>query len=270
METEALQHQAHARDAPSLLHVRRPPGLPSREEIPESEHADYDFMLTRIRGATEGNIATVAGEPYAKRYFEAMTRSPCMAASISRTGTTSMNVPGSPGTLTAADHEMIDAVLCLDSGYTFLLAGHAALAIQAGVRIEALEALRDGREESLTADERQQVRFIRAVRDGQVTDDLWAEIVSRLGSERGAVEYAFFVCLVLFHHLFASALGVPDMTKDELASLFRNLRRDDAALASYSDYARLYGTAPFDVQRVSTPHPDDGRGAVRPEATEGR
>ena len=223
--------------------ARRPPGLPQRDAIPVEEQEAFDYMLTRVRGSEDANIATVAGEPYGAAYFRAMAGTPLMAQALSQLGTVSMGVPGKPGTLSASDHEMIDAVLALDSGYTFLLAGHGPLAIHAGVRPEALESIRRGRESELNDEERQQVEFTRAVGDGKMTDEIWSRMAARLGSERGVVEYAFFVCLVLFHHLFASALGIPDMTEDEVdAEDFKTQS------VGYSDYAKLFGSNAFETQ----------------------
>ena len=225
----------------------RPPALPDRSSLPESERQAYDFMLTRIRGAEQARLATVAGEPYGAAYFRAIANTPVVGEALARLGQVAMELPGRDGTLSAADHEMIDAVLAFDSGYTFLLAGHGPLAVRAGVRVEALEALRDGRENDLTEDERQQVEFIRAVRDGRVTDEIWSRMVERLGTERGAVEYAFFVCLVLLNHLFAAAMGVPGMTPRELDAMFESFRAGDESV-TYAEYAKIYGDAAFEVR----------------------
>jgi hypothetical protein len=214
------------------------------ELIPAHEREAFEYMLTRIQGASEASIASVRGEPYGLAYFSAMAASPVLGQTLSELGTASMGVCGKPNTLSKADHEMIDAVLALDSGYTFLLAAHAPLAIHAGVRPEALVAIREGRENDLTDDERQQVEFIRAVPSGTMTDEIWESMAARLGSERGVVEYAFFVCLVLFHHLFACALGVPDMSEEELDALFDTLSSNSIA---YRDYEKLFGEKHFGV-----------------------
>ncbi len=214
------------------------------------EQAAFEFMLKRIRGAEDARIGMIAGEPYAVAYFRALANTPVLGEALARLGQVAMEVPGRKGTLSAADHEFADAVIAFDSGYTWLMACHGPLAIQAGVRPEALAALSDGREGDLTDDERQQVEFTRAVRDKKVTAEIWKRMVERLGSERGAIEYAFFVLLVLLNHLLASAMGVPDMTPEELDAMFAGVRSDGTAI-SYHDYARTFGDAPFRVEDES-------------------
>lgn len=226
---------------------RRPPCLPDEAALRPGEQAAFEFMQTRIRGSEEARIAMIDGEPYAVAYFRALANTPVLGEALARLGQVTMEVPGRDGTLSAADHEFADAVIAFDSGYTWLMAGHGPLAIKAGVRPEALEALRDGREDDLTDDERRQAEFTRAVRGGKVTAAIWDRMAKRLGSERGAIEYAFFILLVNFNHLMASAMGVPDMTPEERDAMFAGFRGDEPKI-SYHDYARIYGDAAFNVE----------------------
>ena len=224
---------------------RRLPQVPESTNIDVTELAAFDFMQSRIRGAKEAKIGNIDGEAYGVSYFRALANTPIIGEALGRLGQAAMEIPGRPGTLSAADHELADAVIAFDSGYLWLLAGHAPLAIKAGVRLEALEALRSGSEADLTEDEVQQVEFIRAVRDGKVSQDIWDRMVLRLGSERGVIEYAFFVLLVQLNHLLANAMGVPNMTDEELNTLFDKL--GEGTEGSYAEYARLYGDAAFRI-----------------------
>jgi hypothetical protein len=119
---------------------------------------------------------------------------------------------GKPGTFSPADHQMIDMVLPLDAGYYSLVAFHTEEAIAGGIRIQAIEALRDHRDDLLNAEEKLQVGFIRAVRDGTMTDDMWDRMKTRLGTERGVVEYVHFVLCLQYHHKYVWACGVPEMS----------------------------------------------------------
>jgi hypothetical protein len=80
------------------------------------------------------------------------------------------------------------------------------------------------REEQLTDDEREQVEFIRAVRDGTVTDELWTRMEARLGSTRGVVEYVCLIGLLMFHVTFCAAVGVPEMEREALAKMLAEFK----------------------------------------------
>jgi hypothetical protein len=123
-----------------------------------------------------------------------------------------------------ADHELIDLVLGFDSGYWGLSGGHTPNAVSAGVRIEAIEALADGREEVLNDEERQQVEFIRAVRDGTMTDEIWQRMTERLGSLRGTIEFAFFVCYLWLHHRMNWAFGIATIDEQEWRQRLRDYK----------------------------------------------
>jgi hypothetical protein len=197
-----------------LQAARRLPDLPPREAFPETERPHFDYMLERIKAGFGPTVEQVAGEPYGAPHFRAMTVSPLLAVRLSQLGYAVMSRQDQPRSFTQADHEMIDLVLPFDSGYWALLAGHTPAAIAGGIRIAAIRALRDGREELLTPDERQIIGFIRAVRDGEVTDDGWRAMVDRTGSERGVVEFVYLTCLLIFHHTFCWAVGAPEMERD--------------------------------------------------------
>tara|TARA_A100001037_G_scaffold304425_1_gene341173 strand:- start:622 stop:1320 length:699 start_codon:yes stop_codon:yes gene_type:complete len=225
--------------------IKWAPELPDPNTLRPEEIDAYNFMLSRVKGSEEANIGTIDGEPYGAAYFRALANSPIIGEALGRLGSTAMELPGKPGTLSAAEHEFIDAIIAFDSDYTWLMAGHAPLAIKAGVRIQALEALRDKQEDRLTEDEKELVEFTRAVRDGTVTSEIWKRLITKMGSERGAIEYSFFVLLVLLNHLLAKAMGVPDMSPDELTIMFKKFNEEGGEPASYKSYAQLYGDAPF-------------------------
>jgi hypothetical protein len=199
----------------SLFHTaKRLPTLPDRTAFPQRERAHFDYMMERINAGFGPTVEQVDGEPYGVPHFRAMTVSPSLAVQLSKLGYAVMSRQDQPQSFTQAHHEMIDLVLPLDSGYWALLAGHTPAAIAGGIRIEAIRALRDRKEHLLTDDERQVVEFIRAVRDGTVTDAKWLGMKERIGSERGVVEFVYLICLLIFHNKFCWAVGAPEMTRD--------------------------------------------------------
>ena len=87
-----------------------------------------------------------------------------------------------------ADREFVDEVISADWGYDVVLPLHIPDALASGVRLEAIEALRSGRDDLLTDDERFLATFIRQVESRTLTDESWERMVKRIGL-RGAVEY---------------------------------------------------------------------------------
>ena len=172
----------------------------------------------------------VGGEPYGRPHFSALTLSPYLAVQLSKFGYAVMSRQDQPQSYTQSDHEMIDLVLPLDSGYWALLAGHTPAAIASGIRIEAIRALRDRKEYLLTEKERQLVEFIRAVRDGSVTDDTWLQMKERIGSERGIVEFVYLICLLIFHHRFCWAIGAPEMGRDAFEQMLAEYQNGTRAV----------------------------------------
>lgn len=202
---------------------KRLPPIASRTQIPQDELEDYDDALAQVR-QIEQRTSDVDGAPYGYAYMSALTNAPRIRSALISASNAIRYSQGQPGSFSFADHEMIDQVLGFDSGYWGMQPGHTPNAIAAGIRIEALEALRDGREEELTPDEKKRIEFIRAVRDGAVTDELWAQMVERLGTVRGTIEYAFFICNLLAQHRLMWALGVPGMMLDDFNQMLQDFK----------------------------------------------
>lgn len=193
----------------------RMPPMADRSEVPPGDLKDYDYTAKHARTWVAGVGAKrprIDGDVYQKRYYEAWTNAPRLFKPLWALGRALQSEKEKPGQYGLTDHEMIDMVLALDPpGYHVFLAGHTATAISAGVRIEAIEALAYGREGDLTDEERLQVEFIRAVRDMTMTDELWNRMVERLGSVRGAIYFAYFVCYLRFSQQMMQVFGAPAM-----------------------------------------------------------
>lgn len=221
-----------------------------REELPESERADFDAVRARWIEDFENWPEHVEGREHILEHFTALSTIPPVAIPAIEACEVIFRREGSPGTLSRADHELVDQILVLDSGYLGLIAWHTPTAIQAGVRIEAMLALADGREQDLTDDERQQVEFVRAVRDGQMTNDIWRRMSERLGSDRGVVDYVSLVLLLVFQHRFAWALGVRPMGDQAWRTMLGDFAAGRRGLA---DFPLTAGSADTEaVEAVAT------------------
>jgi 4-carboxymuconolactone decarboxylase len=125
-------------------------------------------------------------------YFGVLMQSPRVSDLLSALGMF-MRSRGEVGTsFRHQDREWIDMVLGTELKNNGVVFSHTQDAVAVGVRPEAIKAVREGREEDLTADERQLADYIRAVARGEVSDEQFAGIVERFGT-RGAVEYT--VCI---------------------------------------------------------------------------
>lgn len=212
----------------------RCPRLPTRDDFPQEERSAYDLMLDKWIRRFQAWSDADEGRKFVLRCFEALTLSPAVAVAVMDACVAVINREGNPGTISFADHEMIDQVLAIDSGYFALVGWHTQEAIDVGLRIGALEALADGREGDLTDDERHQVEFIRAVRDGTMNDSLWRRALQRLGTERGVVDYVTLILLLVFHHRYLWALGVAEMPHEDWRRMltdFKDGKRDLSELA---------------------------------------
>jgi hypothetical protein len=197
--------------------MQRPPKPPPRNEVAEGDLADYDLVVARQQRLWE------AAPRNSDAYFGALLNGPPVAAEFARLGRL-MREGQVRGTYSDADRELVDMVLSVDFDYRAILALHIPDALACGVRLEAIEALWQRREEDLTEEERFLTAFIRAVATGTVDDDLFTRVCDRMGV-RGAVEYSAFIAFLIMTMRLWQALGVPEPSPAEI----------DAQLESYRD-----------------------------------
>jgi hypothetical protein len=209
----------------------RPPRIPDRDELPEDERESYDAILGAARIPLE---VTRDGKKLFDwdhtqlflDYYGRMLVSPKAARAIRMVGGAARKVEysGASGSFSPADHELIDLVLCFDSGYWALLRIHTPSAVIAGVSVDAIEALRDGRADELDDDTRFVVRFIREVAAGTLTDESWDRMENRLGTERGVVDFAILICILQLHMRMHQVLKVPAIPAGEYDAMLSELR----------------------------------------------
>lgn len=212
------------------------PTFPQRADVAEEELEDYEYLVAAwIQPHRDFPAEWVDGRPWGVPHYEALAVAAPFGAALMRLSAATTSREGLPGTVSHADHEIIDQVLAFDSGYKGLLAGHTPIAVARGVRIEALEALGGGREGELTEDERQQIEFIRAVRDGKMTDEIWSRMRDRLGTERGVVDYVALILVVWCHHHFAWTCGLPEISDVALRKMVRDFKEGRRRVTAKAD-----------------------------------
>lgn len=188
---------------------------PARETVDPAELTDYDEVEARTARVDYKTYDTPA------RYFSALLNSPPLAAMLVRMGR--MVREGElRGSYSNAQREFVDVVLGTDLKYNGIFTVHLPDAVAVGVRPEAILAIRSGDEEALNEEERQIADYARRVVSGTVTDESFEAMASRL-SKRGALEFTIFIGFLLMTIRMWQALGVPNPTDEEIASLVAGL-----------------------------------------------
>jgi hypothetical protein len=198
------------------------PTPPQRGQFSSSQDLEaFDYVVH-----TRSRQYNMPAEGYTvEGYYGALLNSPAYAAAQLQAAIAFRGAGNSTNTYSHADREWVDQVLSHDMGYYGVLTTHTPDAVAVGVRLEAIAALWEGREEDLTDDEKLLTRFIRAYGNGTIDDETWAAMNTRLGA-RGVVEYVLFIghlTIVLRLHQALGVLGAPT-TREEVDELIRGLR----------------------------------------------
>ncbi len=200
----------------------RPPRQPRRDEVPAGELEAYDAVIERFLRRYQGGVAP-AGDVDAGGYFGPMLSSPPMCHLVSQMGAFVVTRGGEPDSYSHADREFAEQVLCATWKLNVGLDFHMVDAVGAGVRIEAIAALRYGREEELTDDERLVALYIRQVVEGTVTDETYEAMERRLGT-RGLMEYTTMVLWLQWTIRMEQWVKFPTPSDAELDALIEGLR----------------------------------------------
>ena len=213
---------------------------PPRAGFGDEELDAYDAVLARMvpmRNTVPGLEPTFdeeIGAPDVGEYWGALLHSPLLAAITIQMGRFVRTAADRGGSYSHADREFVDQVLAADWRTNVVQGHHVPDAVSTGVRIEAIEALRAGRDENLTDDERLLATFIRATVAGEVDDDLFARMRQRLGS-RGLIEYAGFILWLQWIIRMMQVLGCHDPDDDEVAALIEGIKDGSVAVPDFRE-----------------------------------
>jgi alkylhydroperoxidase family enzyme len=192
----------------------RPLPPPERASFPLHEVADYDMVVNRNAQKFGGQLPP---------YHATLLHSPPFAAALNALGKVVRTTGEREGTYSHADRELVDQALSALWKTDVLQAVHIPDGLAVGVRLDAIEALRSGRDDELTDDERQLVTYIRQVVDGEVTHESFDRIEARFG-RRGAVEYTIVVAFLQMTIRLFQAFGIPGISANEVEEMLRDFR----------------------------------------------
>jgi hypothetical protein len=175
--------------------------------------------------------ATMHGQPVANRgtWMSALMHWPEYAASRRELSRLLLTIPEREGSYSHADREWVDIVLATHMNTNVVLRGHLPDALGAGVRLEAIEAIRADRDEDLTDDERTLAVFCRQVVDGTVADEVYEAVEAYMG-ERATAEYAIFITCLWTTMRQANALGQDEPSDEEVEQMIADFKSGERAV----------------------------------------
>jgi hypothetical protein len=198
----------------------RPIPQPRRSELSEEDREAYDFAVSR-----QYPDATPGEERQLDPYHGGLLNSPPYSRLYELGGQTVRTASG----YAPAERVLVDHVLSAEFGTNAFVEGFIAEGLIHGLRMEAMKAVRAHRDDDLTDDERFLVTYIRASVRGQVTDELWDQLVDRNGP-RGAIEYTCFINYLLMTIRNIQAIVGPSMERTD--------EQVDRTFAEYESGAR--------------------------------
>jgi hypothetical protein len=224
--------------------MSRPPRQPSRDEVDPTELEAYDQVILRASDPDRGGfvaaqqVGATAVKPATEDagYYGRLLLAPALAHHLSAMGRLVRRAGDYPGSYTHAEREIVDQVLSHDLATNVIQPHHIPDAVAAGVRPEAIEAFHTGAEDVLTDEERDLAEYIRAVIDGEVTDELWAELEARKG-ERWMVEYGIFILYLQMTMRLQQLVGMPDPSDAEMEQLLADLRTGNRPVPEFVNRA---------------------------------
>jgi hypothetical protein len=214
-----------------MARLTQPPR--SAFEDPEDREA-YDAVVKRRAAMRMAADDADPDRPDMGEYWGALLNSPRMCAIAARMGTFVRTAGERPGSYAHWQREFVDQVLSADWKTNVVQKLHIPDGVAAGVRLEAVEALRFGREEELNDEERLLARYIRQVVSGTVDDETFAAIHERLG-DRGIIEYTGFILWLQWIIRMMQAIGVEDPPDEEIDALIRDLREGRVAVPDFRE-----------------------------------
>ena len=202
--------------------MTRPPPAPNRADLPADEIPAYDRTVARVSGYSEAR-KWGAGPGGIQPYYAMLLNSPDLADHVSGIpAVIRKRAAGGDSGLTEAHLEWADLVAARDMNWNRAFHSHVGEALAAGVRPEAIKALRANDVDELTAEEQMLTGYIGKVQHGEVAEEDYAAIEALFGV-RGTVEFTAFIGFLMLNFRVMQAFGIPDRSDSEVDLLLHEL-----------------------------------------------
>jgi hypothetical protein len=201
----------------------------------DEDLAAYDAVTERQTGLFHQDTGDeTLGAPDVGEYWGALLNSPRMTAIAAQMGRFVRTAGERPDSYKHWERELVDQVLSADWKTNVVQGLHVPDAVSAGVRLEAIEAIRYGHEQDLNDDERLLVRYIRAVVNGEVDDELFAAMKDRMGA-RGVVDYTAFIMWLSWIMRMMQAFDTPSISDPELDAVIAGLKDGSVEVPNFRE-----------------------------------
>jgi hypothetical protein len=213
----------------------RPPAAPPRSQFSDEEAELYDAAIARsqaLRSQVHGGPGET-DEPIPP-YPAALLNSPIFAGALWGCSKAIRTAGERDNTYTHAQREWVDQVLSLALDNPGMAYRHTPDGLAVGIRLEAIEALWDGREEDLSAEEALLTRYIRQLITGTVDDATYNEIEELMGT-RGVVEYTILIGYLMMVTRLQQAFGHVEFSREEIHELLDDFREGRRELPDFRE-----------------------------------
>jgi hypothetical protein len=169
----------------------RPLPQPRRAELAPEDVELFDYAVSR-----QYPDATPGDEPDLGLYHGTLLNSPAFARLFELGGETVRMRGEDPDSYSQRDRALVDHVLSAELETNAVLGHFITEGLSLGIDIPTQRAVREGRDEDLSADDRFLAEYARATVRGELSDEQWERMVGRIGP-KGALEYTSFINYLL-------------------------------------------------------------------------
>lgn len=169
----------------------RPLPQPRRDEMAAEDLELYDYAVSRQYPDAEPGAERDLGA-----YHGTLLNSPAYARLFEMAGETVRMRGEDPDSYSQRDRAFVDHVLSAELNTNAVLAHFITEGLSLGIDLPTQRAVREGRDDGLSDDDRFLAAYIRATVRGELTDQLWDRMIERLGPQ-GTLEYTSFINFLL-------------------------------------------------------------------------
>ena len=194
----------------------RPLPQPRRADMAPEDQELYDYAVSRQYPDAEPGEERDLGA-----YHGTLLNSPAFARLFELGGETVRMRGEDADSYSQRDRAFVDHVLSAELNTNAVLSHFITEGLTLGIELPTQRAVREGRDEDLSDDDRFLATYIRATVRGECSDELWERMITRLGP-KGTLEYTSFInfLLMTIRNIQATCGADGEPSDEEIERLF--------------------------------------------------